>query len=283
MKLSFLVDNKTENAKCRAEWGLSLLIESGGHRILFDTGSSGMFAENAKIMGINLKEVDAVCISHGHYDHTEGMMTFTQINSDAPIYIHKNAFHKSYGTSEKGIDDWECGIWWSDEYKEKIKNRLVLTENVVKINDNMTLIGNIPNMEDYPPTEDFYREVEAVNPRGDKTAVLEKDDMSHEQFLAVCEDERLFIISGCCHRGVMPTIKTAQKYFPDKEIAAVIAGMHMYSLSEDRRRKIVSEIIDSGVKKIFPVHCTGMDAIMEFKARMGEDCVIAASGDVYEL
>ena len=112
---------------------------------------------------------------------------------------------------------------------------------------------------------------------------MEPDDMSHEQFLVVEEDDHIFIISGCCHRGVLPTILTAKKHFPGKKIAALIAGMHMYSLEDEPRKKMVQEIIDAGVETVFPLHCTGMAAIIEFKTRMGGSCVVATAGDVYEL
>jgi len=69
MKITFLSDNKTEKAACIAEWGLSILIESKGHKVLLDVGSSGIFARNAKALGIDLSDVEAVAISHGHFDH----------------------------------------------------------------------------------------------------------------------------------------------------------------------------------------------------------------------
>ncbi|MBR5229328.1 MAG: MBL fold metallo-hydrolase [Firmicutes bacterium] len=278
MKLSFLVDNKTEHSNCQAEWGLSIFVESCGHKILFDTGSSDMFVRNAKAMGIDIAQAEAVLVSHGHYDHTEGMPAFVEANETASIYIHKNAFAKCYGTDEETgqIDERNCGLLWSEDFINSIQDRLVLTEQVVKVNDNMTLVGNIPDFEEFPPTEKFYKEPQC-------SCELEEDDMSHEQFLVVEEDNHIFIISGCCHKGMMPTIKTARKHFPDKKIAAVIAGMHMYPLAEEPRKEMVQQIINSGVEKVFPLHCTGMEAIIEFKARMGASCVVATAGDVYEL
>ena len=283
MKLSFLVDNKTEHSNCQAEWGLSIFVESCGHKILFDTGCSDMFTRNAKAMEIDLTQAEAVLISHGHFDHTEGMPAFVEINKTAPIYIHKNAFSVFHGTEGDKISDRNCGLLWSEEFTESIKNRFVLTENVVKVTDNMTLIGNIPDFDEYSPTEKFYKEVKKVSADGVSATVLEPDDMSHEQFLVVEEGNHIFIVSGCSHRGVIPTILTAQKYFPDKKIAALIAGMHMYSLNGEKRSEMVRQIIGAGVEKVFPLHCTGMDAIIEFKTKMGENCVVATAGDVYEL
>ena len=101
MKITFLSDNKTENSLCMAEWGLSVLIELKGRKLLFDVGASSLFADNARNLGIDLSSVDAVIISHGHYDHTEGMETFCRINKKAPIYIHKNAVSPAYGTDAR--------------------------------------------------------------------------------------------------------------------------------------------------------------------------------------
>ena len=78
MKITFLSDNKTENSLCTAEWGLSILIESQGNKVLFDVGASPIFAGNAKNLGIDLADVEAVAISHGHYDHTEVWKAFVK-------------------------------------------------------------------------------------------------------------------------------------------------------------------------------------------------------------
>lgn len=275
MKLSFLVDNKTENCDCFAEWGLSILIESNGHRVLMDVGASDVFIKNAASMGIDLSDVEAVYISHGHYDHTEGMEAFSSLNTDAPIFIHNEAFHKSYGVDDNGnAEESNCGLRWDDSLIETLKPRFVLTEGVWTINDNMTLVGNIPVTGDFNPTEKFLRETENG---------LEPDPMNHEQFLAVEEDEKIYILSGCCHKGVVPTIMRAKELFPGKTLQAVIGGFHMYPLKKTEREKMVSQIKELGVKKVYPLHCTGMDAIVEFKRQMGDDCVIACAGDVYEL
>ena len=89
MKITFLSDNKTEKAACIAEWGLSILVESKGHKVLLDVGSSEIFSRNAKALGIDLADVEALAISHGHFDHTDGMETFAEVNKIAPVYLHK--------------------------------------------------------------------------------------------------------------------------------------------------------------------------------------------------
>ncbi len=290
MKFTFLSDNKTENALCEAEWGLSLLIESGGHKILFDVGSSPMFAQNARKLRVNLTDVEAVVISHGHFDHTQGMEKFCEINADAPVYIHKNAISKCYGTDEDGnIENYNCGIRWSEDFTVEVSKRAVFTENVVKLNDTMTLIGNIKPLDEFPMTEKFYRPArsskEFVDCDGLSNGVetrLVVDDMSHEQVLVVEEEAGLYVFSGCSHTGMMAIIKRVQDEFPGKRIAAIMAGMHLYPLTKEQREQVVDAIYSLGVECLYPVHCTGMDAIIMFKQRLGDKCVIASAGETYE-
>ena len=114
MRFRFLMENKTDGPGCIAEHGLSIYIETQGRRILFDTGASGLFVQNAEKLGVDLGRVDDVVISHGHYDHTGGVPAFCDCNKTAPIYIHKNAFHETYGLEQNG--EWEkepCSIRWT--------------------------------------------------------------------------------------------------------------------------------------------------------------------------
>ncbi len=278
MKITFLSDNKTENAKCTAEWGLSILVESKGNKVLFDVGASPIFAENAKNLGVDLTDVEAVAISHGHYDHTEGMASFCDINKLALIYIHKEALSPAFGTDTMGwIEDYNCGIRWSKEFIDKIKNRTVLTENVVKINDNMTLVGNIEPLKEYPMTEKFYR----PSPTNEEKYLY--DHMEHEQFLVVKEEEGIYIFSGCSHTGMIATIKKAQEVFPGERIIALVAGMHLYPLKKDKKKEVVDAICNLDIDAIFPVHCTGIDAILMFKEKLGDKCIVASVGETYEF
>ncbi len=277
MKITFLSDNKTENPMCIAEWGLSILVESQGCKVLFDVGASSVFAQNAKALGVDLKEVDAVAISHGHYDHTEGMEEFCKCNDTAPIYIHKEALKEAFGTDENGnIEKYNCGIRWSESFIKSIRERFVLTEGITKINDNMILVGNIPLMKEYPMTEKFYRKDEIERDK------LVEDSMDHEQFLVVKEEKGISIISGCSHKGVLSIINYAKNLFPHEKVLVFIGGMHLYPLSDEERKTVVDSICDVEMEYLFPVHCTGMEAMLMLKEREKERCIIASAGDSYE-
>ena len=282
MKFTFLVDNKTEDTRCRAEWGLSILIETKGNKILLDTGASSLFAENAAKMGIDLKTIDALVISHGHYDHTEGVPAFSEINRTAPIYLHKEALFETYGETNGKIEAVTCGIRWSESFRREIQPRICFTEGVYKLYENVTLVGNIPDMEGFIPTETFYKKVHTKQSDGGISVSYEKDYMRHEQALIVEEDQGLYLFSGCSHRGVVPTVDYVRRLFPGKRISALIAGMHLYPVSKEERKQIVKEITAIDLDTVFPVHCTGTEGILMLKECLGDRCIIASAGDSYE-
>ena len=223
MKFRFLVDNKTEDTRCMAEWGLAIMIESRGKKILFDSGMSReLLIRNAQALGVDLAEADALVISHGHYDHTGGAPAFARVNEKAKIYLHEDALQDFYGETDGKIDSEPCGIAWTEEEKAELADRLVYTKGVWPLAEGITLIGNIPDMDGYPPTERFYRrlvEKQAGSSDandgnagrdgsvGSEAVRWAEDSMSHEQVLVIEEEKGLYIFSGCSHRGVVPTIR----------------------------------------------------------------------------
>lgn len=267
MKITILAENKTYNSLCRAEHGLSVYIEGAGKKLLFDTGASGLFADNAKARHVNLEDVEACIISHGHYDHTGGVPTFCSINETAPVYIHKDAFHNSFVKRHGEIDNHDAGIVWSPE---DFKDRLIFTDGPLWLNDDIVISGTIPDLDVDYSTEDFYT---------DCGCGLELDHMKHEQFLAVRENGKVYVFSGCSHKGILPPLACAEKLFPEDKVAGVLAGMHLFAASDEMRRQVVKIVEEECPEFVMPVHCTGMEAICMIKADLGDKCLIASTGD----
>lgn len=275
MKFTFLSENKTDRPGCDAEHGLSIYIETEEMTILFDTGASNLFERNARRKHVDLRKPQALVISHGHYDHTEGVPRFCQINETAPIYIHKDAFGECYGMDDGKIDTKPCSLKWSQEEREKMADRFHLTDGPLWLTDNIVISGTIPDVPGNEPTEQFFEK----KPDGQ----MVPDPMNHEQFLAIRNGEKgIFIFSGCSHKGVIPVLEYTKKLFPGEKIAALIAGMHLFSASDAMRAAVVEKVVREHPDVVMPVHCTGIDAICMLKAELGDKCVVATAGDTYE-
>ena len=141
MRIHVLAENTTCRDDLAAEHGLSLLIEACGRRLLFDTGASGVFADNAARMGLDLSTVDAAVLSHGHYDHGGGLARFLEINDHAPVYMNERAFSDCWHGEDHyiGIDQALRG-----------NPRISLTGDTCSLGEGLTLLSCRGLKRDYP-------------------------------------------------------------------------------------------------------------------------------------
>lgn len=277
MRIQILSENRTSHTECMAEHGLSVYIEAPEKTLIFDLGASDLYRNNAEILNLDLERADAVIISHGHYDHTGGVLSFCNLNKTAPIYIHKDAFACTYGMENGELEKESCGIRWTEEDRESIQNRLILTDGPCWLTKDIVISGTIPRTAMFTPTEQFYIKME----HGD----LQPDEMTHEQFLAIRvldESEKsrgIFIFSGCSHTGVLPCLSYAKELFPGETILGLLAGMHLYHTEADALDLILDQVAAEQMEYVIPVHCTGMEGICGLKLRMGSRCIPAGVGD----
>ena len=262
VRVTVLCENVQGNDKVRAEHGLSLYIEACGKRILFDMGQSGLFAENASSLGIDLFSVDAAVLSHGHYDHGGGISTFLKLNKTAPIYVHPLAFGEYYSGKEKyiGLDSSLRGC-----------ERLIFTDPVTELFEGIMLVA--PNERELPSpaeTHGLYMRAEGE---------LIPDKFLHEQYLIINDKSTKTVISGCSHRG----IANIAAYF-DADV--LIGGFHLKKLDVKRDADLLSDLADKLLfkkTKYLTCHCTGEEQYQYMKNRMGESLHYLACGDVIEI
>lgn len=272
-RLILLSENYVCDPACRGEFGLSVYVEAGGRKILFDTGASELFCENAGRLGVDLTEIDACVISHGHQDHTGGMIRFFRENKKAGLYVHKDAFGVTYGVTDGQIDDYDSGILWTEEELAPYRDRIVLTDGPVWLTPDVVISGTIPSLPDFQPVEEFYRP--------DPAGGLRRDTMSHEQFLAVREEGGIVLFSGCSHKGIIAAVEYAKTLFPGEKLRGVAAGMHLYGATRDQRLRTARCLAQEEPEAVLPIHCTGLEAAALMKEVLGERCVLTGAGGEY--
>ena len=234
MKITVLVENTTQG-DLGTEHGLSLYIETGSHRVLFDTGQTDLFAENARKLGIRLETVDLAVLSHGHYDHGGGLRKFFEINQKAPVYISRYAFEPHYGADGKYI-----GL---DNSLER-NSRFLFTEGITKIGDGLTLYDcNDKERCDSIDAGGLYTERE-------KKRI--QDDFCHEQYLLLEENGKKILISGCSHKGI---VNIEEWFHPD----VLIGGFHLFRLDADEKLQPIAQYLNSFPTIYYTCHCTGME------------------------
>ncbi len=232
MKITALTEN-TSQCGFPTEHGLSLYLETGTHQILFDAGQSSLFAENARCLGIDLREVDLAVLSHGHYDHGGGMTTFLSLNHQAPLYLSSEAFGQYYNGTEKYI-----GL--SEELRRS--DRLIFVSEPTMISPQMTLY----------PSQGRQKRIEfgsfGLNMLRD--GQMQPDDFRHEQYLLIEEAGKRILISGCSHQGILNIVEW---FRPD----VLIGGFHFSKLPTDKTLRSFAKELDAYDTEYYTCHCTG--------------------------
>jgi len=262
MKVTVLNENSTCRDDLLCEHGLSLYIETGTHRILFDAGQTDAFARNAQVLGIDLRQVDFAVLSHGHYDHSGGLQQFLQINQTAPIYLRRDAFIPHHNADGKYI-----GI---DPALQNSK-RLILTDDRMEIAPGLCL-HSCNDLSRPFPTYSFG--LTALEDGQHKP-----DGFLHEQYLLIEENGKTVCISGCSHKGIL---NIARWFQPD----VLIGGFHFMKLDPQTDSPFLTEAARQLLAcstVYYTGHCTGDGPYAFLKAQMGDRLHPLSTGTVLEI
>lgn len=269
MIIKVLSENTTVSVGIGSEHGLSLYIEAGDKKLLFDTGASGLFAENAGKMNVDIAAVDIVVISHGHYDHGGGLETLLEKNKTARVYVRDNAFEPHYAARPNGEVD---NIGLNKTLRDH--DQLVLTGDSLTLGQDMELFSGVQAYRFNPSGN-----IDLLMKSGD---FLVRDDFSHEQNLLVRDNGKTVLFAGCAHSGIVNIIEHCRNNYgamPD----VVIGGFHLFNpnTKENESPAVVAKIgkylLETGAR-FYTCHCTGRDAFTWLKDVLGDRVAYLSGG-----
>lgn len=252
-RITTLSDNTIDRGDFLGEWGLSILIETEEINILFDTGKSISAAYNADSMGIDLRAIDKIVLSHGHYDHTGGLPhILRKISKGAEIIAHPDIWTAKYARRQ-GEPERYIGIPYCRYELESLGARFSLTSKPVWITDAITTTGEIPMVTDFEKIDDalFVKTETGWQP----------DELNDDQALAVITEKGLIVILGCAHRGMINTLYHVRQLTGVNTVHTVIGGAHLMNASKERIDKTITALRDLGIRKLGLCHCTDLPAM----------------------
>jgi 7,8-dihydropterin-6-yl-methyl-4-(beta-D-ribofuranosyl)aminobenzene 5'-phosphate synthase len=262
IRITTLSENTASEEGIVAEWGLSVFVEAGGHKILFDTGLSFSAAYNATILGIELSQVEKIVFSHGHSDHTGGLLHILRmVKGEVEVIAHPDIWTAKYGRYPESKEEY-AGVPFPKEAAETLGALFNLTSKPVWISGNIVTSGEIPMITEY----EMIDPVLYVKENGE----LKPDPLWDDQALFIKSEKGLIILLGCGHRGIINTIRHAQKLTGLEPVYAVIGGAHLISASPQQLDSTIAELLSLGIQRLGLSHCTGLPASAVLAQRFGE-------------
>ena len=265
MKIITLLENTVCRDDVSCEHGLSLYIETKKHKILFDTGQSDLFVQNANTLGVNLDSIDMVILSHGHYDHGGGLPAFLQINHHAKVYMHQDACSPHFNGTEKNI-----GILTSLKDHPQVT---IIKQDEYYLDDGYILYTCNDRHKKYPINS--YGLMKKVG-----TSFV-PDDFVHEQYLEIIEDDQKVLISGCSHKGILNIMDW---FHPD----VLVGGFHFKKLDpsnhEDQKTlQAAAQELNTYPCMYYTAHCTGVKQYEYLKGYMKDKLEYLSTGSILTL
>jgi len=285
LKLTTLADNMVYMAGLHGQWGLSFLLEledrKGRHRkVLLDTGNDREpLLHNIKELKVDLSDLDAVVLSHGHSDHTVATVEIMRASGGCPVYAHPHCFLPRHNVSREGKRT-RAGVPEGQGVSqiEAAGGEVKLSAEPVEVVPGLWTTGQVPRVsgfEDVPPPREGTRrlvEVEGV----------EVDDMILCDMALWADVEGLgpWVITGCAHSGPVNTLTRVRELGGFKDIYALVGGTHLVSRPDEYIDRTADALEGFGLKLLSPCHCTGFKASAMLWGRFREAFVLNYCGRV---
>ena len=273
VKVTTVCENNSPGLGLLPEYGLSMVLERGNRRIIFDTGCGTGLVANAKLLDIDLSSLEAAVLSHGHQDHTGGLKDLLEKNNPLPVYAHPDIFNNYLYARGRGAV--YCGPAWDREQLEKMGARFHFSREPVELDEGLIITGEIPRVVDYEEQDPiFLRKTDSG---------FVQDEIYDDQSMVVESPQGTVVLLGCTHAGLINTLRYVTQLTGKSKIYAVIGGTHLMNVSEGRLARTLKALEEFDIEVMAPCHCTGFRAIMAIQQKYDDKFAPCQVGSVFEF
>jgi len=269
--ITTLVENTVHRAGLRAEHGLSYHIQFGSHRVLFDTGQSDLLLDNACLLGLDLRQLNAIALSHGHYDHCGGLKAAWSLSPKCALYLHPAATAPKFSVNPSG-EARSIGLPGDAQDVIRASANTVWTRGLTEIVPGLFATGEIPRTTDFEDVGGrFFLDATGQQP----------DPLVDDQALFYESEDGLVVLLGCAHAGLVNTLLHVEQLTGGKRIHAILGGMHLLNASSERLQKTITALEQRDLGLLVPMHCTGWPATSALRSHFGNRCVSVGVGSCF--
>ena len=269
INVTLLVENSVHERGLKGEHGLAWHIQSGSHRVLFDTGQTDLVVENARRLGVPLHRLDAIVLSHGHYDHTGGLAAVAAASPCPPVFLHPAAREAKFNLPPGGTPQFIGLPESTGAVLARPQTRIVETRACTEVVEGLFVTGEIPRHTAYEDTGgSFFLDERATRP----------DPVQDDQAVFFDTAAGVVVLLGCAHAGVVNTLDYVQSLISGRPFRAVLGGLHLLTASPERLAATVEGLRQREVPLVVPAHCTGWAASALLWAGLPGSCAAPGVG-----
>jgi len=271
--VTVLAENTAQGLGLLGEHGLSLWIETAETCVLFDTGQGLVLPHNAGRLKVGLACTDSIVLSHGHYDHTGGLLHVLSQAPHARLFLHPSALVSRFACREGKSRE----IGMPAAVREVVNGRrpsVNWTKEPTEISAGLFVTGPIPRQTAFEDTGGpFFLDAQGTIP----------DPIEDDQAMWIATPAGLVVLLGCAHSGVVNTLEYIRELTSQKPIQAIIGGLHLGAATDERLGRTIESLNRSTVQAVWPGHCTGATAVARLTAAFGSRCRPCGVGTKIEL
>ena len=269
ISLTVLVENTARGTGILGEHGLSYWLDTGTHRVLFDTGQGTALVSNASRLGVDLSQANAIVLSHGHYDHTGGLEAALAAAPDAGLFLHPAATHAKFIAANAGKGRCISTPFMETESFRTPDRKVVAQRDPCEVVPGVWMTGEIPLENTFEDTGGPFFLDEALK---------HPDPLLDDQSLFIKTKNGLVVILGCAHSGVVNTLRHIQKLTGENRIHTIIGGLHLEAASPDRINATIAVLRSFVPERLGFCHCTGFGATVRLWNEFPGRCFQAHAG-----
>lgn len=274
MKATILVDNVISpgSGPYLAEHGFSALLELEGKKILLDAGQSGIVVHNLAVLGLHCNDLDAIVLSHGHYDHTGGLaQVLKQRHKPIPVFAHAELFSPHY--AKKDSDSQYVGIPYIKTHLTSLGVEWNFLEGPTEIFPRLWFSGSIPRLTSF---ETGDGKLVSVDPCG----CMVQDTVVDDSSLYYASPQGLIVISGCAHSGLVNIVQFGKQVTGLTQLSGWIGGTHLGPVATEQWERTIEFVAEQQPHFLATSHCTGFAKMARFQQRLPEQFIPAFVGTV---